>query len=185
MPQAADRPAIARRTRRTHDPQRDTDAATAELEGRVSQGASGRSDPDASARALSPACRRWLRERLARSDGGGALPFLEAVVVQAAFPLGLDLPADERVEREREVAGLALELLLGAEAAGAADPGAAAARLRRDPALLAAFFQNVDLLYRHAFAGADAVSLLVMRALEEPRDDADGGGSEPFAAGGG
>jgi hypothetical protein len=151
----------------------------------VSQGASGRSDPDAGARALSPACRRWLRERLARSDGGGALPFLEAVVVQAAFPLGLDLPTDERAEREPEVAGLALELLLGAEAAGEAapHPEAAAARLRGDPALLAAFFQNVDLLYRHAFAGADAVSLLVMRALEEPRAGGDGGVSQPSAAG--
>jgi hypothetical protein len=140
------------------------------MEGRVSHGASGRSDPDAGARALSPACRRWLRERLARSDASAALPFLEAVVVQAAFPLGLDLPAGERVEREREVARLALELLLGAEAE------AAAARLRGDPALLAAFFQNIDLLYRHRFAGADAMSLLVMRALEEPRAGADGGG---------
>lgn len=42
----------------------------------------------------------------------------------------------------------------------------AAAELADDPALLAAFFQNVDLLYEESFARADAVSLLVMAALE-------------------
>ena len=42
----------------------------------------------------------------------------------------------------------------------------AAHELAGDPALLAAFFQNVDLLYAGQFFCADAVSALILRALE-------------------
>lgn len=42
----------------------------------------------------------------------------------------------------------------------------AAHDLANDPALLAAFFQNIDLLYADRFVRADAVSALILRALE-------------------
>jgi hypothetical protein len=128
-----------------------------------------------------------MEERLRRVGGDAALRFLEAVVVQAAFPLGLDVAPAEQAERERTVARLALELVAGAgrKEEGDGAEHTAAARLRREPALLAAFFQNVDLLYEHGFAGADAVSLLVMRALEEPMAERDAGlgGPGPQARG--
>jgi hypothetical protein len=53
--------------------------------------------------------------------------------------------------------------------ADSADDGAAedAARgLAADAVMLASFFQNVDLLYGHGFARADAVSGVIMRAVE-------------------
>ena len=42
----------------------------------------------------------------------------------------------------------------------------AAFALASSPPMLAAFYQNIDLLYADRFADADAVSALVMRALE-------------------
>ena len=53
-------------------------------------------------------------------------------------------------------------LVAGRQAA----PARAAARLAGDAPLLAAAFQNVDLLYAHRCPRADAVSLLVMGAVE-------------------
>jgi hypothetical protein len=48
----------------------------------------------------------------------------------------------------------------------APDIDAAARHLLGEPALLAACFQNVDLLYLHAAPEADAVAARVMRALD-------------------
>ncbi len=53
---------------------------------------------------------------------------------------------------------------VGAEADAAIDD--VARRLLAEPAMLAAFFQNLDLLYEHGAPGADAVALVLMRAME-------------------
>jgi hypothetical protein len=116
-----------------------------------------------------------LRAALGEEDAAAALPFLEAVVQQTAFPLGESVSAAEAPERQRKTVRQVIDLLLATRAAGgeaaAGDRDEAAERLRAHPVLLAAFFQNIDLLYQQAYPHADAVSLLVMRALdnrEEP-----------------
>lgn len=93
---------------------------------------------------------------MSRPEGEGphraaaALPFLDAVAAQVARHGGEERAAGER----------ALALLR--------DPDApdAPARLVAEPPMLAAFFQNVDLLYLHHDPRADRVAGLVMRALE-------------------
>lgn len=102
----------------------------------------------------------WLRARL--GAGSAALPFAAAVTLQLARTPGLAASAAEEREVARRVAAL-----LDAPAG----PGTAAS-LAADPPLLAAVFQNADLLFAHHFPGADAVSLLVMEALAllEPSD---------------
>lgn len=96
---------------------------------------------------------RALRERL---GGTAALPFAEAVALQLAHPPGVAGAAEaERAAVERVIGALERT------------DEQAARWLASDPELLAALFQNVDLLYAHGYPGADSVSLLVMRALEE------------------
>jgi hypothetical protein len=59
------------------------------------------------------------------------------------------------------VARRVVDLLLAAERGDAAAEHA----LAGDHAMLAAFFQNVDLLYQHGCPTADAVSGLILQAL--------------------
>ncbi|HUF25469.1 MAG TPA: hypothetical protein VMM18_00710 [Gemmatimonadaceae bacterium] len=97
-------------------------------------------------------------------------PFLEAVAHAVAYGLGADAlePGGER--RKADASRRAVEILRAAGAldtpvdAGALD--AAARRLLDDRALLAAFFQNLDLLYQHRAPRADVVSRLLMRVME-------------------
>jgi hypothetical protein len=97
-------------------------------------------------------------------------PFLDAVAAHVAFGLGAD-PSDGGTGERLTNARLAALGIL--RACGAVDgPGDArglddAARtLLGNPPLLAAFFQNLDLLYQHDAPGAPAVSLLLMRTME-------------------
>jgi hypothetical protein len=99
-------------------------------------------------RPVSDAWRAWARGAVEPS----ALPFLEAATEQVAHRGD---PQDEREVGER-----ALALLRDPETEDAA------ARLVREPPMLAAFFQNVDLLFEHRDPRAGAVAGLVMRALE-------------------
>ena len=99
-----------------------------------------------------------LRERLAADPA--ALPFAEAVFAQLVGPAGA-LAGAPPAARDALAVHLADTLL-----AGARDPEAAAPRLLAEPPLAAAFFQNLDLLYASASPHADAISLLLMRALE-------------------
>ena len=101
-----------------------------------------------------------LSERLAGDPG--ALRFAEAVFAQLTGPAGA-LGAAPPAARDALALHLS-ELLLSAPAVGEND--ALALRLIAEPPLAAAFFQNVDLLYRHDSPRADAVSALLMRALE-------------------
>lgn len=132
------------------------------------------------------AARSALHAALGEEGTGAVLPFLEAVVQQAALPLGEAVPVAEAPERERRTTEQVVELLLVARSAmgeqGEKYPDEAAERLRAHPLLLAAFFQNIDLLYQHGYPHADAVSLLIMRALEEPSGDPDRGVSGPSPA---
>lgn len=130
-------------------------------------------------RALSDAGRARISERLRRGGASAAAAFVEAVTVQAAFPLGLDAPPREWARRERAVADAVLSLLMDAGTGGAGPAPGAPAQLRHDPPLLAAFFQNVDLLYAHGYRDADAVSALVMRALEGLDEDGSGPAAPP------
>lgn len=94
---------------------------------------------------------------------GAALPFIAAVAGQLARSADPASPASE----ERRVAERVVALLRLAGGAPSADAGPerAGELLGGDVVLLAAFFQNVDLLYEHGYDQADAVSLAIMHAL--------------------
>jgi hypothetical protein len=103
---------------------------------------------------------RLAEETLAllRSDLAGAeamLPFASSVVAQLAR--GADA-ADEGATARRVAA------VVRSAASGPLE--VAAADLCADPPLFAAFFQNLDLLFAAPVPEADAVSGLVMAALE-------------------
>lgn len=99
----------------------------------------------------------------ALDDGAAALPFARAVVTQLArAPGAAAAPAEERRVAEEVAAVLRLAR---PESRGDAGPERAGERLAADATLLAAFFQNVDLLYDHGYRHADAVSLAVMHAV--------------------
>ena len=92
-----------------------------------------------------------------------ARPFAEAVLDELT---GLGpFSAHERRRLESEIHGLVHGARTGAR------PEALAERLLSEPALAASFFQNVDLLYTHAYPGADAVSGLIVRVLEIAMQD--------------
>lgn len=107
----------------------------------------------------------WARAALEGEGRAEALPFLEAVAGQVAHRHGE--PEGDPREAELAAGVRALELLLAPEEEDAAG------RLVSEPPMLAAFFQNVDLLYEHRDPHADAVAGLVMRALERAEE---GGG---------
>lgn len=125
-------------------------------------------DPARPAARLDPATLALLRRELeARGD---ALAFAEAVTLHLVHGPGrVGTP-----EGERTAATSVLGLL--------SDPGGegSVARLASDAELLASFFQNIDLLYAHAYPQADEVAVLVMRALEVA--DASAGGEEDDAS---
>ena len=92
----------------------------------------------------------------------------------------LDLwQGDAASASERDAADIDLRALVAASSADAAgrDPAGAAEREARitrlldDPALLAAIFQNIDLLYAHKAREAPGVSALVMAAVERASED--------------
>lgn len=97
--------------------------------------------------------RALLEGRL--SPGGADLPFAAAVVRQLTRH-----PAEEPLA-PAAVAQRVVDLLLAAERGDEAAEHALAA----DHAMLAAFFQNVDLLYQHGHPTADSVSALILQAL--------------------
>jgi hypothetical protein len=84
------------------------------------------------------------------------LPFAAAVVAQLAW--GGEAGAE---------AAVAHRVAAMVRAAAAGPLPVAAAELRADPPLFAAFFQNLDLLFAAPVPESDAVSALVMAALEE------------------
>ena len=92
--------------------------------------------------------------------------FVEAVIIQRALPLG-DAPsgAEPGPTDEERVADQVLRLLDGSTRGDAARAGAAA-ELAADVALLAAFFQNIDLLPTDGGPHVDAVALLTGDALQ-------------------
>jgi hypothetical protein len=92
----------------------------------------------------------------------GALRFAEAVFTQLTGPAGA-LAAAPPAARHALALHLS-DLLLDSPLAAADD--ALALRLLSQPPLAAAFFQNLDLLYRHHSPLADPVGALLMRALE-------------------
>lgn len=120
-------------------------------------------------RALSDRVRLELGESLARSGWSSAARFAESTILQRAYPLGE--PADHEPLEAESIAMEAVLAVLRTAAATEPPPpgelprGEAETHLARDPVLLAAVFQNIDLLYRDAFAHADGVSALVMQAL--------------------
>lgn len=119
-----------------------------------------------SERELGTEVRAMIGAALAEESADTAGPFVEAVTFQHSHPLGID-PAEPATQRERRSARLVLEVLrasCGSQSERAARE--AADLLASDPALHAAFFQNIDLLYEYRYAQADAVAAMVMRALE-------------------
>ena len=98
------------------------------------------------------------------------VPFLNAVAHQVTYALGAEPGAGVGSGGEAEAERRALALLrdAGALAGDASLPPLddVARRLLAEPPMLAAFFQNLDLLFEHRVQGAEAVSLLLMRAME-------------------
>jgi hypothetical protein len=115
-------------------------------------------------RGLTAATRHLIRDALdATPFGARSLEFVEAVVVQVAHPLG-SASRDGAAGHESMVTDRVLRLLRSA-VGDDASVTAAANDLATEPPLLAAFFQNLDLLPPAGFPPADAVGLLVMLAL--------------------
>jgi hypothetical protein len=115
-------------------------------------------------RTLDEAARGELRAALESSPVGvEALAFVEAVVEHAVHRLGR--------ERSGVLAGatasMARRVVSFLEAATEGEPSRARAaeELAGEPAILAAFYQNLDLLPAAGFAPADAIALLVLTAL--------------------
>ena len=96
-------------------------------------------------------------------EEAGALSFLAAVAEQVVHHLRPEPPVDAAATEEWAVASRALALMREA-VEGEID--APARRLLAEPEMLAAFFQNVDLLYAAAAREADAAGAVVMRAME-------------------
>ena len=97
-------------------------------------------------------------------------PFLDAVARQVAYGLGADPHSSDAESRAIDAEKRAVSVLRDAGAAGVPSSAeafdAAARRLLAEPPMLAAFFQNLDLLFEHRAAGAEAVARLLMRAME-------------------
>jgi hypothetical protein len=110
---------------------------------------------------LAPAADRLLQRSL-RSDP--ALDFAVAVVRNVTA--SLDPLHSARGERQLSAAHSVVRLLIGEEGAGRI-----AEELVDDPPLLAALFQNVDLLFLRGDLRAERVSSAVMRALELASED--------------
>jgi len=98
-----------------------------------------------------------------------ALTFIEAVVGQRACPVGDStaqrLSVEDRQIAERRIA----EQVIGLVEAGRAGESRmvhAAEELAADPALLAAFFQNLNLLPADGGSHVDAIALLTSAALQ-------------------
>jgi hypothetical protein len=102
---------------------------------------------------MSEATRALLRSELRGMDG--MIPFASAVVAQLARGAGAG--AESGIGRR-------VAAMVRASTAGPLEVAAEA--LRSDPPLFAAFFQNLDLLFDAPPAESDAVSGLVMAALE-------------------
>lgn len=105
-----------------------------------------------------------LRARLA--DRRAALPFAEAVTAQLAHPLGTEV--EDPAEAEARAALRIGDLLFLCE-----DPARASEAvelLATDPVLLAAVFQNADLLFLHAHPFADVLSMRTLEALHRTDD---------------
>ena len=99
-----------------------------------------------------------------------AAGFIRAASEQAAHRLGWSPDHPDEARRETDAYGFVTALLERSAAAyRLSDDRAldeAALELASSPPMLAAFYQNIDLLYNDRFEDADAVSALVMRALE-------------------
>ena len=104
-------------------------------------------------RGLAEATLTLLRAKL---GGVEMVPFATAVVTQLSLSPGAT--ADEGATARGVVRLI--------RAASAGDIEDAAAELYANPALFAAFFQNLDLLFAVPLPVADAVTGLVMAALE-------------------
>ena len=114
-------------------------------------------------RALTAATRQRLREGVTKSAfGEDVLDFLESVVQLAAHPLGEPSRSGDEAH-EIAIADRVMQLL-DAAVADVASVANASVTLARDPALLGALFQSLDLLpVEHP--AADSIALLVGMAL--------------------
>lgn len=120
-------------------------------------------------RPLRPETLAGLRAALPPGRGSCTLAFAEEVVRQVAHPLGAD-PSPDPAGSEAAVARRVLGLVEAAFGDEREARDAAARRLAGDAPLLAAFFQNLDLLEECASGHAGSVAALVAAALESPGD---------------
>ena len=113
-------------------------------------------------RALSAAARTHVRVAAGTRHLGELVEFVEAVVLLVAHPLGdpeTPATAPELAAADRVIA------LVQRAAADESEAVDAAGELAAEPEMLAAFFQNLDLLPGGGHRAADAVTLLVLLAL--------------------
>lgn len=117
-----------------------------------------------------PAERVLEDERAQRGAADAVARFAAAVLAQAGRPIGA-APDPEREARVSDEVTRLLEL-----AAGSGAPPAAVRALAADPLLLAACFQNVDLLYDAGAPEGDRIGEWVMAALDAVSEDPGVGG---------
>ena len=115
-------------------------------------------------RALAMSIRVGMRQAAGESAlGPEILEFLEAVVLMVAYPIGAPARTGEPGHEQAAVKRVTelLEASLGDDRAVAE----AADALATDMPVLAAFFQNLDLLPSSGYSPADAIATLVVMAL--------------------
>ena len=122
-----------------------------------------------------------VRQRIAAAAAGwpgasDASTFIEAVVVQRAQPLG-EMATGDPDDTHELVASHVLRLV-GYAVGGEAGVARAAGELAEDAALLAAFFQNLDLLPPAPDPRADGIALMVGAAIQRLADMLDPGPDE-------
>ena len=115
-------------------------------------------------------------------DAGASDPLLPFVTHVVTLWRGARSSSTEQTDAARDLR--ALVAASSADAAGrdpahAAEREARIARLLADPVLLAAIFQNIDLLYAHRSREAPGVSALVMTVMERARDAERGSATRP------
>ena len=113
-------------------------------------------------RALSAAARTHVRVVAGTRHLGELVEFIEAVVLLVAHPLGdpeTPATAAELATADRVIA------LVQRAVAGESEAVDAAGELAAEPEMLAAFFQNLDVLPGGGHRAAEDIALLVMLAL--------------------
>ena len=97
---------------------------------------------------------------------GSATPFIEAVVLQLSRAEQAGAAATRTDDLARRLMAVLHAVERGAELE-------AVSLLESEPLLVSSVFQNADLLYRHEYPGADALSMATLTAIHRAAEARD------------